>query len=83
MVTLKEIKPSGRDFKGKSTDVHVRKERNTITTDVFDSSIADADQAHITSERFPYSRKGLRQVIDLLKGEGVRVQRMKQKRLRA
>lgn len=69
--TVVKITSQGKDFKGDETTVHVRREGNRITADVFDNSIKDNDKAHITSESFPYTDVGAKQVTEFLKGEGI------------
>lgn len=66
-----KITSQGQDFKGKDTTVHVRREGDRITADVFDNSIKDNDKAHITSESFPYTESGAKQATEFVKGEGV------------
>ena len=69
--TIAKITSHGQDFKGDATTVHIRREGDRITADVFDNSIKDNDEAHITSESFPYTESGARQATEFLKGEGI------------
>ena len=69
--TVVKITSQGQDFKGYETTIHVRREGDRITADVFDSKSKDNDAAHITSEAFPYTESGAKQVTEFLKGEGV------------
>jgi len=66
-----KITTKGRDFKGPNTDVHVRREGSEIMVDVFDSTIKDADEAHLSSESFPANAQGAKEASEFLKGEGI------------
>ena len=68
--TVVKITSQGQDFKGSETTVHVRREGDRITADVFDNKIKNADAAHITSESFPYTKAGAKQVTEFVNGEG-------------
>ena len=70
-IAIVKITSQGQDFKGDATTVHIRREGDRITADVFDSKSKDNDAAHITSEAFPYTESGAKQVTEFLKGEGV------------
>ena len=70
----------GRDLYNKdgTLDAHIRiesyKEIGTdIYVDLFDSSIEDANEAHITSESFQYEASGATQATEFLQENGFRV----------
>ncbi len=71
---------AGRDLhnEDKTLDAHVRVESyrqvgTAIYIDLFDSGIADANEAHILSESFPYDDSGADEASKLLKDDGFRV----------
>ncbi len=71
---------AGRDLhnKDRTLNAHVRVETykqsgTAIYVDLFDSSIADADEAHILSESFPYDDSGAKEATKFLQDDGFRV----------
>ena len=58
-------------MKGKGFDGHVRLEGDEIMVDIFDSSIKDANDAHVESQAFPYTPAGAREATRFLKDNNI------------
>ena len=62
----------------KTVDGHIRIEKykgvgTNIFVDLFASKVKDADEAHITSEEFPWSDEGAAEATKFLQENGFRV----------
>lgn len=52
-VQLKQTEPGGYEFEVGQSDYHVRREGREWRLDQFDTSIKDAEEAHLASDAFP------------------------------
>jgi len=70
-----KLSTKGQDVKSSDGkhDGHVRLEDGEIAVDIFDTTVDDPDEAHVTSDSFSNSTIGRNQAKDFLREYGIRV----------